>query len=156
MTTTQILNGRLAEVLLVEDNPNDVELTRIGFRRAKFSVNLHHVANGEECMRFLFKEGEYADKPSPDLILLDLNMPRMNGHEVLEEINRHEELKHLPVVILTSSQAETDILASYKLRCNAYMVKPVDFEQFTKVIDSLSDYWFTLVVLPSHIPPQMT
>jgi CheY-like chemotaxis protein len=149
-----MVRGRPAEILLVEDNDNDAEITRIGFERAKFAVNLHHVTNGEECMAFLRKEGEYAAVPSPDLILLDLNMPRMDGREVLQAIASDEKLKHLPVVVLTSSDAEKDVLMSYKLRCNSYIVKPVGFENFSKVIQSLRDYWFTLVVLPAEPQPQ--
>jgi CheY-like chemotaxis protein len=131
--TTIRSRGRPAEVLLVEDNDNDVELMKIGFKRAKFAVNLNHVANGEECMAYLRKEGNYAAAPTPDLILLDLNMPRMDGREVLEEIAGDERLKHLPIVILTTSDASEVVLISYKLRCNSYIVKPVDFEQFSKV-----------------------
>ncbi len=145
-----LAHSRPAEVLLVEDNDNDVELTKLGFKRAKFAVNLHHVRNGEECMAFLRKEGRYAEAPTPDLILLDLNMPRMDGREVLEEVTRDENLKHLPIVVLTTSKADGDVLMSYRLRCNSYIVKPVNFENFAKVIQSLTDYWFTLVVLPSE------
>jgi two-component system response regulator len=141
--------GRPAEVLLVEDNDNDVELTRIGFAQAKFAVNLHHAPDGEECMAFLRKEDKYKDVPMPDLILLDLNMPRMDGRQVLEEISRDDDLKHLPVVVLTTSEAEKDVLESYRLRCSSYLVKPVEFENFARTVQSLSDYWFTLVVLPS-------
>ncbi|HEX9454799.1 MAG TPA: response regulator [Candidatus Binatia bacterium] len=146
--TTILSRSRPAEVLLVEDNDNDVELMKIGFKRAKFAVNLNHVANGEECMAYLRKEDNYAAAPTPDLVLLDLNMPRMDGREVLEEIARDERLKHLPIVILTTSDAPEDVLISYKLRCNSYIVKPVDFEQFSKVIHGIAEYWFTLVVLP--------
>lgn len=142
--------GRSAEILLVEDNENDAEITKIGFKRAKFAVNLHHVTDGEECMAFLRKEGKYASAPSPDLVLLDLNLPRMDGREVLEEVGRDEHLKHLPIVILTSSDADKDVLMSYKLRCSSYIVKPVNFENFSKVVESLADYWFTLVVLPTE------
>lgn len=141
--------GRPAEILLVEDNDNDVELTRIGFRRTRLAVNLHHVPDGVECMAFLRKEGTYAGTPMPDLILLDLNMPRMGGREVLEAISRDEKLRHLPVVVLTTSDADRDVLGSYRLRCSSYIVKPVDFENFARVVQSLTDYWFTLVVLPS-------
>lgn len=146
--TTLLSRSRAAEVLLVEDNGDDVELMKIGFKRAKFAVNLNHVANGEECMAFLRKEGVYAAAPTPDLVLLDLNMPRMDGREVLEEIARDERLKHLPIVILTTSDAPEDVLSSYKLRCSSYIVKPVDFEQFSKVVHGIAEYWFTLVVLP--------
>lgn len=142
--------GRPAEVLLVEDNDNDVELTRIGFRRAKFAVNLHHVGNGEECMAFLRRQPPYESAPRPDLVLLDLKMPRMDGREVLEEIARDPSLHHLPIVVLTTSDAHTDVLASYKLRCSSYIVKPVDFEQFAHVVQGIANYWFTLVVLPTE------
>lgn len=146
--------GRPAEVLLVEDNENDVELTRIGFKTAKFVVNLQRVANGEDCMAFLRKEGPYANAPTPDLILLDINMPRMDGLEVLEEISKDDSLRHLRVVILTSSISDEDILKSYKLHCCSYLVKPINFEGFAKMIQSLGDYWFTLVVMPPKTPSQ--
>jgi CheY-like chemotaxis protein len=146
--STLLARGRPAEVLLVEDNDDDAELTKIAFKQAKFAVNLHHVLNGEECMAFLRKEGKYAAAPTPDLVLLDLNMPGMDGREVLHGVARDERLKHLPIVILTTSNAEEDVMTSYKLGSNSYVVKPVDFENFSKVIQSLTDYWFTLVVLP--------
>lgn len=145
-----LVDGRPAEILLVEDSDDDVELTKLGFKRAKFAVRLHHVANGEECMSFLRKEGPYAGVPTPDLILLDLNMPRMDGNEVMAEINRDEALNHLPIVVLTSSKAEEDILRSYKLRCSSYLVKPINFEGFATMIQSLTNYWFTLVTLPPN------
>lgn len=144
--------GRSAEVLLVEDNDNDVELTRIGFQQAKFAANLHHAADGEECMAFLRKEGKYTDVPTPDIILLDLNMPRMDGFEVLEAVGLDDRFKHLPIIILTSSEADRDVLASYKLRCSSYIVKPVDFANFASAVQMLANYWFTLVVLPSPKP----
>lgn len=141
--------GRPAVVLLVEDNDDDVVLTRRGFERAKLSVNLHHVENGRECMAFLRNEGEYADAPTPDLILLDLNMPVMDGREVLEEIVKDDELRKLPVIILTTSSAESDLLHMYNLRCSSYITKPVDFKQFQQVINKIGEYWFTIVVLPN-------
>ena len=144
-----LADSRPAEILLVEDNDNDVELTRLGFERCKLLINLHRVRNGEECMAFLRKEGAFAGEPTPDLILLDLNMPRMDGREVLTELARDERLRHLPIVVLTTSSAERDILAASQLRCSSYIVKPVDFEQFVRVIQSITDYWFTVVVLPS-------
>ena len=133
---------------MVEDNDNDVELTKIGFQRAKFAANLLCVRNGEECMAALRKEGKYCDAPTPDLVLLDLNMPLMNGWEVLAEIGKDVRLQHLPVVVLTSSKADEDIQRSYKLRCSSYLVKPIEFANFSHMIQSLGDYWFTLVVLP--------
>lgn len=145
-----LASSRPAEILLVEDNENDVILTQEGFKRSKLLVHLHHVKNGEECMAFLRKQGEYADVPTPDLILLDLNMPRMDGREVLAELVADENLRHLPVVILTTSSEDREVLRMYKLRCSSYIVKPVDFEQFLRVIRSVSEYWFTVVVLPSE------
>ena|SRR5271170_6575598 len=144
-----LAKSRPAVILLVEDNEYDVELTREGFKMSKFVVDLHHVKDGEECMAFLRKEGPYSDAPTPDILLLDLNMPRMDGREVLTEISRDEKLRHLPVVILTTSQEEQEILKMYQLRCSSYIVKPVNFEQFQRVIHSFSDYWLTVVVLPS-------
>ena len=141
-------DGRPAEVLLVEDNEDDVLITRKGFEQAKLAVNLHHVENGMECMSFLRKEGKHNDAPTPDLILLDLNMPGMDGREVLAEIVADDELRKLCVVILTTSDAERDLLDMYKLRCSSYITKPVDFAQFQRVIEQISNYWFTVVVLP--------
>ena len=140
--------GRLAELLLVDDNDNDVELTRIAFQQARFAANMHHVENGEECMAFLRREGKYADAPTPDIILLDLNMPRMDGREVLEAISADDALKHLPVIVLTTSEADEDILMAYRLRCSSFIVKPVGFENFAKAVQVIGDYWFTLAVLP--------
>ncbi len=142
------VRGRPAVILLAEDNDNDVEITRLGFQRARFAVQLHHVSNGEECMAFLRKEAPYADAPTPDIILLDLNMPRMDGLEVMDEISKDERLKHLVTVVLTSSKADEDVMRSYKLHCNSYLVKPINFEAFAKMIETLGDYWFTLVTLP--------
>ena len=141
---------RLAEILLVEDNEDDVVLTRRGFERAKLKVNLHHVENGSECMAFLRKQGRYADKPAPDLILLDLNMPLMDGRQVMEEISMDDSLCPLPVVILTTSASEADLLQMYKLRCSTYITKPIDFEQFQGVIAGIQNYWLTVAVLPSR------
>ena len=140
--------GRPATILLVEDNDDDVELLRISFERAKMKINLHHTSDGEECMAFLRKQGEHADAPTPDLILLDLNMPKMDGRDVLTEIAKDEKLRHLPVVILTTSAKESEILSMYNLRCSSYIVKPVDFEQFHRVVRSITEYWFEVVVLP--------
>lgn len=141
-------NARIAEILLVEDNEDDVILTREGFERSRMAVHLHHVENGAECMAFLRKQGKYASAPTPDVLLLDLNMPVMTGYEVLEQIAADSELKHLPVVILTTSADEKDILRMYRLRCSSYIVKPVDFIQFQRVINEFAGYWFSVVVLP--------
>jgi chemotaxis family two-component system response regulator Rcp1 len=145
--------GRPAEVLLAEDNDNDVELTRQGFRRARLLVNLRWVKNGEECLAYLRKQGEYVDAPTPDLILLDLNMPKVGGREVLAEMTADEHLKCLPVVILTTSEQQQEILDLYGLRCSSYIVKPVDFDQFLKVVQAIGEYWFTIVVLPAQPQP---
>ncbi len=147
--SNQLSRGRSTHVMLVEDNDNDVELTRLGFRRARFAVEQHRVGDGEKCMAFLRKEGEYRDAPTPELILLDLEMPRMDGHEVLEEISRDPRLTHLPIVVLTTSDAHTDVLSSYKLRCSSCIVKPFDFERFASVVQGIANDWFTLVVLPT-------
>jgi two-component system, chemotaxis family, response regulator Rcp1 len=145
---TPLTTSRPAEILLVEDNENDVELTRVGFEKSKLVVNLHHAKDGEECMAFIRKEGKYANAPTPDIILLDLNMPRMDGREVLAAISKDESLRHLPVVILTTSHEEQEILKMYQLRCSSYIVKPVNLNQFIRAIQSFSDYWLTVVVLP--------
>src|SRR6266853_2335766 len=125
------------EILLVEDNPGDVRLTREALREAKVRNNAHVVIDGVEAMAFLRREGIYTQAPRPDLILLDLNLPKKTGREVLEEIKQDNGLSHIPVVILTTSQAEQDILESYRFRANAYVTKPVDLEQFLKVVQSI-------------------
>jgi CheY-like chemotaxis protein len=112
-------------------------------------LNLHHVMDGDECMAFLRKQGKYANAPTPDLILLDLNMPRMGGREVLAEMVADENLNAIPVVVLTTSSQDEEVLRMYKLRCSSYIVKPVDFEQFLLVVRSIAKYWFTVVVLPN-------
>jgi chemotaxis family two-component system response regulator Rcp1 len=139
---------RTAEILLVEDNENDVILTQECFRAAKLIVNLHTVGNGQECLAFLRRQHPYENAPTIDLMLLDLNMPIMDGREVLVAIEADEMLKHLPIVVLTTSAAEADILKMYKLRCNSYIVKPVKFERFVEVIKMLGNYWLNLVALP--------
>jgi len=146
--TNNLAGSRPAEVLLAEDNENDVELTRQGFKRCKLVLNLHHVKDGEDCMAFLRKRGKYSSAPTPDLLLLDLNMPRMDGREVLAEMVADETLCAIPVVVLTTSAQDEEILKMYKMRCSSYIVKPVDFEQFLHVVRSIAEYWFTVVVLP--------
>jgi CheY-like chemotaxis protein len=143
MTTFQPI-----EILLVEDSPGDVELTREALADAKVSNNLSVVVDGVEAMEFLRKQGAYAAAPTPDLILLDLNMPRKDGREVLEEIKGDRDLRRIPVVVLTTSQAERDILASYNLHANCYVTKPVDLTQFIGVVRSIEDFWLTVVKLP--------
>jgi CheY-like chemotaxis protein len=136
------------EILLVEDNPGDARLTREALSLSKVRNNLHHVRDGEEAVAFLRRQGGYASAPTPDLVLLDLNLPRRDGREVLEDIKNDAALKHIPVVILTSSQAEEDIMRSYRLHANSFITKPVDLEQLTKVVQGIEQFWFTLVRLP--------
>jgi chemotaxis family two-component system response regulator Rcp1 len=146
--TSKLDSSRPAEVLLAEDNENDVELTRQGFKRCKLLLNLHHVKDGIECMAFLRKQGKYSTAPTPDLLLLDMNMPLMDGREVLAEMVADETLNAIPIVVLTTSAQDEEILKMYKLRCNSYIIKPVDFDQFLYVVRSIAEYWFTVVVLP--------
>jgi two-component system, chemotaxis family, response regulator Rcp1 len=141
--------GPMPIVLLAEDNENDVELTRLGFEQAKMPVTLYRVKDGEEGIAFLRKEGQYASAPTPDLVLLDLNMPRMDGREMLAEIAADDRLKHIPVIVLTTSSAEAEILNMYRLRCSSYIVKPMTFAQFSRVMETIADYWFAIVALPS-------
>lgn len=140
--------GRPAEVLLVDDSTVDVILTRKAFEREKLVVNLHHVENGEECLAFLRKQEKYSEVPTPDLILLDINMPVMDGHEVLAELLKDDNLRHLPVVVLTSSEDERDVFSMYRMRCNAYLAKPVDAHKFQEVIKLINAFWLSVVVLP--------
>lgn len=146
MTTRAIY--RPFEKLLVEDNPADVRLTREALMQGNVLQNLHVVEDGIEAMAFLRKEGRYADSPRPDLILLDLNLPRKDGHEVLAEIKTDEDLRRIPVVVLTSSQADQDVLRCYDLQVNCYVTKPLDLEQFTIIIKSIEQFWFSVVQLP--------
>ncbi|MEW5744941.1 MAG: response regulator [Nitrospirota bacterium] len=139
---------RPIEILLIEDNPGDVDLVREALSEAKVRNELHVATDGEEAMKFLRREGHYADAPVPDLILLDLNLPVKNGREVLAEIKSDPELGIIPVVVLTTSKEETDIIKSYRLHANCYITKPVDFEQFLNVVKSIEDFWFTIVKLP--------
>lgn len=136
------------DVLMVEDNPGDVRLTQEALRDAKININMSVVSDGMQAMAFLHHEPPYLDSPEPDLILLDLNLPLKSGFEVLAEIKQDERLKVIPVVILTSSQAERDIVKSYNLYANAYVTKPVDLDQFIKVVQAIEDFWFEIVKLP--------
>jgi CheY-like chemotaxis protein len=141
-------DGRPVEILLVEDNPGDVRLTVEALGTAKVRNTLHVVEDGERALAFLHREGSYANSPRPDLILLDLNLPRKDGREVLAEIKQDHDLKRIPVVILTSSAAEQDILQSYNLHANCYITKPVDLDQFLRVVRSIEDFWLMVVKLP--------
>jgi two-component system, chemotaxis family, response regulator Rcp1 len=136
------------EVLLVEDSPVDVRLTREALKDAKVHINLHVVSDGTEAMAFLGREGEHANAPRPDLILLDLNLPKKDGREVLEEIKQSPTLKIIPVVILTTSASEADIPRSYRLHANCYITKPVGLDSFLKVVKSIDSFWLSVVKLP--------
>jgi chemotaxis family two-component system response regulator Rcp1 len=146
MTTEQ--SGKRIEILLCEDNIGDQRLTIEAFKDSRVCNKLHIASDGVEALEFLHKEGKYANAPTPDLILLDLNMPRKDGREVLAEIKLDEKLRRIPVVILTTSQAEVDILKTYNLHANCYITKPVDLDQFLQMIKSLEDFWFSIVKLP--------
>lgn len=146
--TTELTGDRAPDILLIEDNEDDVMLTRLAFDQAKLDVILHHARDGEDGMAYLRKQGEYADAAAPDLVLLDLNMPRKDGREVLAEITADEGLRHLPVVILTTSNEDREILKMYQLRASSYIVKPVDFDKFQRVVRSVHEYWFSAVALP--------
>jgi chemotaxis family two-component system response regulator Rcp1 len=137
------------EILLVEDNPGDVRLTQEALKDAKVRNTLHVAMDGVDALAFLRKQGNHAAVPRPDLILLDLNLPKKNGREVLEEIKQDDALSHIPIVILTTSQAELDIVESYRLHANAYVTKPVDLDQFLKVVGSIEEFWLEIVKL-SH------
>jgi chemotaxis family two-component system response regulator Rcp1 len=151
---TQTKNVQPVELLLVEDNDDDVVLTQEGFRATNLSINLNRVENGEQCMAFLRKEPPFENAPTVALVLLDINMPRMDGREVMAAINADESLRHLPVVVLTTSAAETDILQMYALRCSSYIVKPVMLEEFIQVITKLEEYWWGVVALPNGRNPK--
>lgn len=140
--------GRPIEILLVEDNPGDVRLTVEGLKESNVRNNLHVARDGVEAMAFLRGEGSQTGAVRPDLILLDLNLPRMDGREVLSEIKSDAKLKTIPVVVLTTSRSEQDVLRSYELQANCYISKPVDLEQFITVVKSIEDFWFTIVTLP--------
>jgi two-component system, chemotaxis family, response regulator Rcp1 len=138
------------DILLVEDNAGDVRLTQEVLKSSKVRNNLIIANNGQEALNCLRKQGKYAASPRPDLILLDLNLPVMDGREVLEQIKNDNDLKRIPVVILTTSKAEEDILRTYNLHANCYVSKPVDLDQFIKVVKSLEDFWLAIVKLPNH------
>ena len=148
MMNTQTLN-RPVEVLLVEDDPGDTDLMLETMKQSKLRINMHLVDDGVKAMAFLRREDPYKDAVTPDLILLDLNMPRKDGRQVLREIKGDDTLKHLPVVILTTSQAEADVIGSYNLGANCYIPKPVGLREFGRVVRAIKEFWFTIVLLPS-------
>lgn len=141
---------RPIDVLLVEDDPGDVLMTREAFEDNKVANNLYVVNDGVMAMEFLRKEGQYVDAPTPDLVLLDLNLPRMDGREVLAALKEDPELRRIPVVVLTTSEAEEDVLRSYSLHANAYVTKPVDFSRFIEVVRQIDEFFVTVVRLPSR------
>nr|WP_306266234.1 response regulator [Pararhizobium sp. IMCC3301] len=140
--------GRAIEILLVEDNPADVRLTVEGFKEARIATNLSVVMDGKKALDFLYRRGEYSDAPRPDVILLDLNLPGVDGRSILKEIKNDQVLKVIPVVVLTSSEAETDIVRAYESYANSFVSKPIDFEGFMSVVHSIENFWFTVVKLP--------
>jgi CheY-like chemotaxis protein len=142
--------GLPIEVLLVEDDPGDVLMTQEAFKDYKIANNLTVVTNGEDAISYLRRQGEFADVPRPDLVLLDLNLPRRDGREVLREVKGDPELRAIPIVVLTTSDAEDDVLASYNLHANAYVRKPVDFEQFVSAVRSVDDFFIRVVRLPGR------
>jgi CheY-like chemotaxis protein len=145
-------NAVAIEVLLVEDSAGDVRLTREAFKDAKVHINLHVASDGAEAMEFLKREGKQANAARPDLILLDLNLPKKDGREVLEEIKGSPALKSIPVVILTTSASEADILRSYRLHANCYITKPVGLDGFLEVVKSIDSFWLSVVKLPHETP----
>jgi len=148
------MNSQIAErpmeILLVDDNPGDARLTAEALKDGEVENRLYTAKDGMEAIAFLRRKGRYIDAPRPDLILLDLNMPRMNGRQVLAEIKEDSALKHIPVVILTGSRDMDDIVKTYDLHANCYVTKPIDFEQFIMVMKSITDFWLTLVKLPTE------
>lgn len=143
-------NLKIIEILLVEDNPADIRLTQEALQESKITNNLNIVKDGVEAINFLKNKGEYSNATRPDLILLDLNLPKLNGFEVLDEIKKHEDLKRIPVVILTISDNDKDLLKAYNLHANCYVNKPMDITEFYKIVKSIGNFWFTIVKLPEY------
>ena len=146
--------ARACEILLVEDNPADARLTREALSEGRMLNRLHHVKDGIEALQFLRREGEFQDAPVPDVILLDLNLPRKDGRQVLSEMKQDPALRLIPVVVLTTSEAESDIVKSYELHANCYITKPVDFEKFINIVQSIEAFWLAIVTLPHRRPPR--
>ena len=144
------VSSRAIEILLVEDNPGDARLTQEALREGKIRNNLHHARDGVEALAFLRRQGEYAKAPIPDLVLLDLNLPRKDGREVLAEMKQDPQLRLIPVVVLTTSEAENDIVRSYELHANCYITKPVGLEQFIAIVREIESFWLAVVTLPSR------
>jgi two-component system response regulator len=143
------IQTRPIQILLVEDSPSDAKLTISALKLAKVANELHHVEDGVQAMEFLRRQGKYEKSPRPDLILLDLNLPRKDGREVLKEMKEDPEYTNIPVIVLTTSNAEKDVLHSYQLHCNCYVTKPVNFDRFLECVRSIEHFWLSVVVLPS-------
>ncbi len=141
-------NAKAVEILLVEDNPGDARLTEEAFKDSRLLNSMHRVTDGVEALAYLRQEGQYATAARPDIILLDLNMPRKDGREVLAEIKEDPDLKSIPVVVLTTSDADTDVMKSYELHANCYITKPVDLEKFMNIVQRIEDFWLAIVRLP--------
>ncbi|MBX6369827.1 MAG: response regulator [Rhodospirillales bacterium] len=141
--------SRPVEILLVEDNPGDARLTQEALKEGKIRNNLHHAKDGVEALQFLRREGPHANAPTPDIVLLDLNLPKKDGRQVLAEMKADDALKTIPVVVLTTSEAEQDILRSYALHANCYVTKPVDLEKFISIVRAIESFWLAVVKLPS-------
>lgn len=146
-----MISGKVIDILLVEDNPGDARLTQEAFRDSKVANNLHVVSDGALAMEFLRREGAFKNAPRPDIVLLDLNLPKKDGRQVLAEMKSDPDLKSIPTVVLTTSEAEQDIIQSYKLHANCYLTKPVDLEKFLKIIRCIEDFWLSFVKLPGKI-----
>ena len=145
-----MINCRAREILLVDDNPSDVRLTLEAFKDAKLANNVNVAGDGVEALEYLRRVGKYAGAAKPDLVLLDLNMPKKDGREVLEEVKNDPDLRRIPIVVLTTSKAEADIFKSYDLHVNCYMQKPVDYNEFVRMLRLIADFWFTAVALPPN------
>lgn len=146
-----MISGKVIDILLVEDNPGDARLTQEAFRDSKVANNLHVVSDGALAMEFLRREGAFKNAPRPDIVLLDLNLPKKDGRQVLAEMKSDPDLKSIPTVVLTTSEAEQDIIQSYQLHANCYLTKPVDLEKFLKIIRCIEDFWLSFVKLPGKI-----
>ncbi len=149
--SAELQNYQSIEILLVEDNPADVELTREALASAKVGTRLHVVDDGAEAIDFLFRRGRFPDAPQPDIILLDLNLPTKDGRQVLSEIKADADLAQIPIVVLTTSQADEDILRAYQLHANCYITKPIDFNQFLHIVAAIEEFWLSVVKLPRKV-----
>jgi len=153
MSESDTFQAEPAQILLVEDNPGDVRLTKEAFEQGRIENDLHIVSDGSEALSFLSRDGEYTDVPCPDLVLLDLNLPGKDGENVLEELKDDPALRSIPVIVLTSSSADEDIARSYELHANAYLTKPVDPDEFLETIHAFEKFWFSIVRLPPEGEP---